>query len=80
MENLVDVIYRATCQFSLPHNVMGTPAISLPLAMHSSGLPIGIQVGARHAEDHVVLQLAAALEEARPWRDRVAPIHVSQSS
>ena len=80
MENLVDVIYRATCQFSLPHNVMGTPAISLPLAMHSSGLPIGVQVGARHAEDHVVLQLAAALEEACPWRDRLAPIHVSQSS
>ena len=80
LDNLVDVIYRATCQFSLPHNVMGTPAISLPLAMHSSGLPIGIQLGARHAEDHVVLQLAASLEEACPWRDRVAPIHVSQSS
>jgi len=79
MDNLVDVIYRATCQFSLPHNVMGTPAISLPLAMHSSGLPIGIQVGARHAEDHVVLQLAAALETARPWSARVPPIHVSQS-
>jgi len=80
LDNLVDVIYRATCQFSLPHNVMGTPAISLPLAMHSSGLPIGIQIGARHAEDHVVLQLAAALEEARPWSARVPPIHASQSS
>jgi amidase len=77
MDNLVDVIYRATCQFSLPHNVMGTPAISLPLAMHSSGLPIGVQLGARHAEDHVVLQLAAALETARPWSGRVAPLHVA---
>ena len=77
MENLVDVIYRATCQFSLPHNVMGTPAISLPLAMHSSRLPIGIQIGARHADDHVVLQLAAALEEARPWSARVPPLHVT---
>jgi amidase len=80
LENLVDVIYKATCQFSLPHNVMGTPAISLPLAMHSSGLPIGMQIGARPAEDHVVLQLAAALEEAQPWSARVPPIYVSESS
>jgi amidase len=79
MENLVDVIYRATCQFSLPHNVMGTPAISLPLAMHSSGLPIGIQIGAGHAQDHVVLQLAAALEEALPWNARVPPLHAARA-
>jgi amidase len=78
MENLVDVIYRGTCQFTLPHNVTGTPAVSLPLAMHSSGVPIGVQLGAAHAQDHIVLQLAAALEEARPWRDRVPPLHVSQ--
>ncbi len=77
MENLVDVIYKATCQFSLPHNVMGTPAISLPLAMHTSGLPIGIQIGARHAEDHVVLQVAAALETARPWGTRRPPLHAA---
>jgi amidase len=77
MGNLVDKIYRGTCQFTLPHNVLGTPAISLPLAMHSTGLPIGVQIGARHAQDHVVLQLAAALEEARPWRARVPPLHAS---
>ena len=75
LENLVDVIYRGTCQFSLPHNVMGTPAISLPLAMHSSGLPIGVQIGARPADDHVVLQLAAALETALPWAARRPPLH-----
>jgi amidase len=65
-------------QFAFPHNVMGTPAISLPLAMHSSGLPIGVQLGGRPAEDHVVLQLAAALETALPWRGRVPPLHVTR--
>jgi amidase len=58
---------------------MGTPAISLPLAMHENGLPIGVQLGTRPADEHVILQLAAALEEALPWRDRVPPMHVSRA-
>jgi len=53
---------------------MGTPAISLPLAMHSNGLPIGVQLGARPAEEHLVLQVAAQLEKAMPWAGRVAPL------
>lgn len=65
-------------QFSFPFNVAGAPAISLPLAMHSNGLPIGVQVAGRPAEDHVVIALAAALEEAMPWHDRVPPLHVSK--
>lgn len=65
-------------QFCFPYNVAGQPAISLPLAWHSNGLPIGIQLGARPAEEHVLIQLAAALEEARPWRDRLPPAHVSR--
>ena len=78
-EELPEKVFRGTCQFTLPHNVMGTPAISLPLAMHASGLPIGIQLGTRPADEHVILQLAAALEEALPWRDRVPPLHVSRN-
>jgi amidase len=58
-------------QFCFPHNVMGTPAISLPLAMHSSGLPIGVQIGARPGEEHVVLQVAAVLEREMGWGSRV---------
>ena len=71
-------IYRATCQFTLPHNIMGTPAVSLPLVMHENGLPIGVQLGTRPADEHVILQLAAALEDALPWKDRVPPIHASR--
>jgi len=76
IENLAEEIYRGTCQFTLPHNILGIPVISLPLAMHTSGLPIGIQLGARPANEHIILQLAAALEEALPWRDRVPPLSV----
>jgi amidase len=79
-EELPEKIYRGVCQFTLPHNIMGTPAISLPLAMHPSGLPIGIQLGTRPADEHIILQLAAALEEAMPWKDRMPPLHVSRVS
>jgi amidase len=80
MDDLAEKIYRGTCEYTLPHNILGTPAISLPLAMHSSGLPIGIQVGARPANEHIVLQLAARLEEAMPWERRVPPLHVASAA
>jgi len=66
---------RAT-QFMVPYNITGQPAISLPLAMHGNGLPIGVQLGARHGEEHLLLQIGAALEEAMPWYARVPPLHV----
>jgi amidase len=65
-------------QFCFPYNVAGQPAISLPLDWHSNGLPIGVQLGARPAEEHVLIQLAAALEQARPWRKKVPPLHASR--
>ena len=65
-------------QYSFPFNVSGAPAISLPLAMHSNGLPIGGQLAGRPAEDHVVIALASALEEATSWHDRVPPLHVTE--
>jgi len=76
--NMIDELFKIPCQYTIPHNLMGTPAASLPLAMHSSGVPIGVQVAAQPAADHVVLQVAAALEAALPWRERVPPIHVSK--
>ena len=57
---------------------MGTPAMSLPLAMHLAGVPIGVQIAARPAEEHLVLQFGRALEEAMPWRSRVPLLHVSK--
>jgi amidase len=64
-------------QFMVAYNVTGQPAMSLPLAMHSNGLPIGVQLGARPGEDHLLIELGAALERAMPWRERRPPIHVA---
>ncbi|MFV0295315.1 MAG: amidase [Hyphomicrobiaceae bacterium] len=78
MSDMIEKLYRVPCQFSLPHNLMGTPAMSLPLAHHSSGLPIGIQLAGRPATEHLLLQLATALEQAMPWSDRVSPINAGR--
>jgi len=60
----------------VPYNITGLPAISLPLAETSTGLPFGIQFGTRHAEEARLLSLAADLEEAVLWADRLPPLHV----
>ena len=55
-------------------NLTGQPAASVPLAMSSGGLPIGVQFVGRQSEDALVLALAAQLERAAPWKGRRAPI------
>jgi amidase len=51
-------------------NVMGVPAISVPLYHGDDGLPTGIQLIGPPACEERVLALAAQLEEALPWADR----------
>ena len=45
-------------------NLCGIPAISLPMATHEHGLPLGIQAIAKQANDGLLLQLAAQIERA----------------
>lgn len=61
-------------------NATGQPAISLPLSMSASGLPIGMHLVGRYGEESLLLRLSAALEEAMPWAHRVPMIHVSRTA
>jgi amidase len=58
-------------------SVSGTPSISLPLGHSASGLPIGVQFAAPFADEAALIRIAAAFEEAMPWKDRLPPVHVS---
>jgi amidase len=59
----------ATTGWTTLANVTGWAAISLPLWVSSTGLPIGVQLMA--PDETVLLQLAAQLEVALPWADRL---------
>jgi amidase len=55
-------------------NVTGQPAISLPLAVSSGGLPIGVQLAAPMGEDARLLSLAAWFEREQPWDQRLSEL------
>ena len=55
-------------------NATGQPAMSLPLYWNAEGLPIGVHVIARFGDEATLFRLAAQLERARPWFDRLPPL------
>lgn len=56
--------------FTLPINLTGQPAASLPAGWTADGLPVGIQIVGRHLADGDVLKACAAFEQAAPWADK----------
>ncbi len=64
--------------YTLHFNLSGQPAISLPLHQTADGLPVGAHlVGAPFRED-LLIRVAAQLEQAAPWAERLPPLHASR--
>lgn len=60
-------------------NFAGTPAISLPVGVSDSGLPVGIQFATRPGGEALLLALAYQLEAAIGWQQRFPPIWVGDA-
>lgn len=64
--------------YLVPFNISGNPAMSVPAAMSSTDMPIGVQLVATFGDDALLFEVAALLEDAIEWHKRIAPIHSSR--
>ena len=59
--------------YTMVANVTGQPSMSLPLHWTEDGLPMGMLFTSRIGDEATLFRVAAQLEQARTWRDRIAP-------
>lgn len=52
---------------TIPANVYGNPAATLPIGLAADGLPVGMQIMAAHHREALLLDVALAWERHRPW-------------
>ncbi len=57
-----------------PFNVVGVPALALPVGFTRSGLPLSMQVAGRAFDEATVYRTAYAYEQATDWTSRRPPL------
>ncbi len=60
--------------FTISANLAGIPGISVPCGLNSGGLPIGLQLLARHFDESTLLKAAHAFEQASTFHLLKPPI------
>ena len=65
-----DLAGRHTLRITLPWDLTGSPAISVPSGFSSDGMPIGVQLVGRHFDELKLLQVARRLEAGMPQTKR----------
>ena len=71
--DMVATTHRLTA-FTFPFSWAGVPGISLPCGFTPDGLPIGVQITARHWREGQLLRIGAAYQSATDWHIRRAPL------
>jgi len=54
--------------FTVPANLAGIPALSVPAGTTADGLPLGLQIMGRAFDEERVLRVAEVLESAAQFR------------
>ena len=61
---------RNALRYTIPFDLTGSPAVSVPFRWSAEGLPIGVQLAGRHFDEETLLRAATVLESARDDPDR----------
>ncbi|GAA5072413.1 amidase [Streptomyces similanensis] len=70
----IDTVFDRS-PFTMPFNMAGTPAMSVPLTADAeTGLPIGMQFAAGYGLESRLFRLASQLEQASPWTGRIPTV------
>ncbi|HEX6111185.1 MAG TPA: amidase, partial [Geminicoccaceae bacterium] len=59
---------------TMPFNVLGLPAISVPCGFTADGLPVGLQIVGKAFDETGILGIAHAYEQATEWHRRRPPL------
>lgn len=59
--------WRDAVPYTLPFNLTGHPAASIPCGITTGGLPVGLQIVGRRGTDALVLRASRAFERATGW-------------
>jgi Asp-tRNA(Asn)/Glu-tRNA(Gln) amidotransferase A subunit family amidase len=59
---------------TMPHNLTGYPALTVPCGVASNGLAVGLQIVGRPFDETTVLRTGHAYERATEWHRRHPPI------
>jgi aspartyl-tRNA(Asn)/glutamyl-tRNA(Gln) amidotransferase subunit A len=71
-------LVRAFLDLTLPFNLTGQPALSIPCGFTRDGLPVGLQLVGRPFDEATLFRVAAAYEAATDWLSRKPPILAQQ--
>jgi amidase len=64
-------VAASAAAFTALYNMTGQPAMSVPLHWTDQGIPLGVMFAGRFGDEATLFRLAAQLEQAAPWFDRV---------
>jgi amidase len=61
--------------FTMPFNLTGQPAVSLPVHWSPEGLPVGVQLVGRMWDEALLFRLSAEIEQLVPWAGKLPSVH-----
>lgn len=67
-------LVRSYLDLTLPFNLTGYPAISVPCGFSKAGLPIGMQLVGKPFAENVLLRAAHQYQQETDWHTRLPPV------